>query len=82
MDWKMFGKGLRERRQKRGLTQKDLAKAAGRNHRQISLYERGLTEPKMVTMVRLARALGCTVDELTREARLAKTRTPVRTLLR
>ena len=66
MDLKAFGERLRARREARGWTQKDLARAVGMDHRQISRYESGHTQPLMATMMRLVRALDCTLDDLTK----------------
>jgi transcriptional regulator with XRE-family HTH domain len=61
------GTGLRQLREKRGLTLEALAYLAGDdvNVSTISRIERGLTEPRRETVVRLARALGISVNRLT-----------------
>jgi transcriptional regulator with XRE-family HTH domain len=53
----LFGDRIRELRQKRGLTQVDLAERCGFPQARISELERGLRSPNLVTMLRLALAL-------------------------
>jgi transcriptional regulator with XRE-family HTH domain len=61
---KIFGPHLRQLRLARGLTQSQLADLAGTNTMFISKLERGVTTPTIGTLVRLGRALRCTVTEL------------------
>lgn len=49
---------LRSARQKAGLTQHDLAEAAGVSQQVISAYETGRREPTLPTLLRLVRATG------------------------
>lgn len=51
-------------REKRGLTQEDLAKAVGTDWSQISRYERGVNLPAAEKVVALARVLRVTPDSL------------------
>jgi transcriptional regulator with XRE-family HTH domain len=60
----IFGPHLRALRIARGLTQAELAKRADTNTMFISKLERGVTTPTIGTLVRLARALGCSVAQL------------------
>jgi len=53
-----------ERRRKLGLTQRELANAAGLTQQAVSYIERGGGVPKVTSMVRIARALGTTVESL------------------
>jgi transcriptional regulator with XRE-family HTH domain len=55
----LFGKRLRELRLKRGMTQEDLAQAAGTAGPYVSDMERGLKVPSLTTILRLASALKC-----------------------
>ena len=55
----VFGRRLREIRQKRGMTQEALAQAAGTAGPYISDMERGLKVPSLTTVLRLALALDC-----------------------
>jgi len=60
----LFGEHLRELRQKRGLTQVDLAERCGFPQARISELERGGRTPNLVTIIRLALALECKVSAL------------------
>ena len=60
----VFGEHLRELRQKRGLTQVDLAERCGFPQARISELERGGRTPNLVTIIRLALALECRVSAL------------------
>jgi len=60
----MFGERLRELRNKRGLTQVTLAEASGIKQSHISSMERGMMLPNLLTLMRLASGLGCTVSAL------------------
>lgn len=53
-----FGKILVNARKERGITQYRLARLTGRTIQQISQIERGQREPKISTVIMLARALG------------------------
>ncbi|MBV8546752.1 MAG: helix-turn-helix transcriptional regulator [Acidobacteria bacterium] len=60
----VFGRRLRELRQKYGVTQQQLSIATGLTEGYISNMERGLKVPSLTTILRLAVALGCKVTEL------------------
>jgi transcriptional regulator with XRE-family HTH domain len=60
----VFGSRLRELRQKRGLTQVQLAERCGFPQARISELERGGRSPNLTTIVRLAVALGCKLSAL------------------
>jgi len=51
-------------REKRGLTQRELAEKAGVSQGAIGQYEIGLTMPRLSTLQRIAVALNTTVSEL------------------
>lgn len=56
---------LKELREKRGLTQEQLADLSGVNQSAISFIENGTTaSPKLDTLQKLARALGVSLEEL------------------
>ena len=61
-----FGARLRELRQKRGMTQEQLAAAAGTAGPYVSDMERGIKVPSLTTIIRLAIALDCKVTNLVR----------------
>ena len=55
---------MRTKRQALGLTQAQLAEAAGVGRRQIRRYEAGDAQPPLLVAARIARALRITLDEL------------------
>lgn len=55
----LFGERVRELRQKRGLTQVDLAERLALPQSRVSEIESGLRAPNLVTILRLAVALDC-----------------------
>ncbi len=55
---------LLEWRKYRGLTQKELAEAAGTSQAAIALIEKGKRNPGMETARRIADALNCDLDDL------------------
>lgn len=59
-----LGEGLETARRARGLTQEELAKAAGVTQEAVSRYETGRREPDEEVLQRLADALGLTVPFL------------------
>lgn len=58
------GERLRALREKKGLTQEQLARAAGVRQSIVSKIERGVIDPRFSTMQALARALGLRLDKL------------------
>lgn len=63
-----FGVALRARREKLGLSQEDLAFEAEVHRTYISELERGLKNPSLLTIARLATALGTQASALVRDA--------------
>ena len=61
---KAFAKRLRELRESRSITQRDLAELLKVQIALISRYERGLSVPSAATIVELARVLHVSTDEL------------------
>lgn len=59
-----LGQNVRRRRETRELTQEKLAEKAGLDPTYISGIERGLRNPGIKNVARLARALGFTTAEL------------------
>jgi transcriptional regulator with XRE-family HTH domain len=62
-----YGSAFRAMREGRGLTLDEAAKRAGVARSQIEFYETGAREPTLTTAKKIARAYGCTLDELTRQ---------------
>ena len=63
----VFAENMREARKRRGLTQERLAFSMRMHRTEISLLERGERDPRLSTLVRLARALDCTPSSLLEE---------------
>ena len=59
-----IGKNIREVRERKNWSQKDLERKSGIVNTQISAYETGKKEPTLHTLATLASALGVTMDEL------------------
>jgi len=59
-----FGKRLRILRQRKGMTQEQLAEAADISVDFLSLVERGVNAPSFATLERIANALGVSEKEL------------------
>ena len=59
-----LGRNVRQRREARALTQEKLAEKAGLDPTYISGIERGLRNPGIKNVAKLARALGFTTAEL------------------
>lgn len=53
-----FAQNLRSRRANAGMSQEALGFACGLHRTEVSLLERAAREPRLSTIVRLARALG------------------------
>ncbi len=70
-DWKAdaaagrFAANLRRLRPAAGLSQEELAFRADIHRTQVSFIEGGERMPRLDTLMKLAGALGCTVDDLT-----------------
>lgn len=59
-----FAQRLRAVRQERGISRHDLAFRTGMLETEIGRYERGRREPRLTTILRLARGLGVAPGEL------------------
>jgi len=73
---KLVGENVRRIRQKKGLTQEQLADISGFSQQYISGLERGDRNPTVVTVYELAMALGRSYMDLMRPPRGAK-RAPI-----
>jgi transcriptional regulator with XRE-family HTH domain len=61
---KAFGKAAKGRRLEAGLSQEALALETGIERSYISRLERGLSQPTLLAMLKLARGLGCEAGDL------------------
>jgi transcriptional regulator with XRE-family HTH domain len=59
-----FGKKLREIRLSKNMSQGDVAKVLGVHRSYISGLERGARNPSLVTVQKIARALGVSAEKL------------------
>jgi transcriptional regulator with XRE-family HTH domain len=66
---KLVGRNVRRIRQKKGLTQEQLAEISGFSQQYISGLEQGRRNPTVVTLYELASALGVSHIELVRPLR-------------
>ena len=57
-----LGNKIKELRNKKGLTQEELAHRIGADKGYISRIERGLTVPTVATLYKIAAAMGLTVE--------------------
>ena len=58
------GERIRQKREALGLSQQQIADVAGVARANIAHYESGVKVPSVVTGKYIAKALGCTMDEL------------------
>ena len=56
---------IKEKREALGMTQKALAERVGVTPAQMCMIETGKRMPSLIVALRIAAALGCTVEELT-----------------
>jgi transcriptional regulator with XRE-family HTH domain len=64
-----FARNLRRRRQAAGLSQEQLAGLTGLHPTEISRLERAAREPRLGTMLRLARGLNIGIEKLVADIR-------------
>ena len=64
VDYKAFGKRLREYRLARHLTQEQLGELVGVSYQHIGMLERGKRSPSMEMLISLCYMLDCTCDSL------------------
>lgn len=64
---KTLGKRIREYRAKRGLQQQELALILGVTSPTISNIERDIKTPSLKTLVKIAHALHCSIEDLVKE---------------
>lgn len=55
---------MREARQRKGMSQEQLAEAAGLDRSFVSLVERGIQSPNLVVLLEIARVLDVSASEL------------------
>lgn len=65
-----LGMAIRASRKARGVSQEELAHRSAIDRSYMSSIERGMQNPGIVSVLRIASALGMRAEELMREARL------------
>ncbi|MEX5328063.1 helix-turn-helix transcriptional regulator [Pseudomonas paraeruginosa] len=65
-----FGKVLRQKRKEAGLTQEQLSYEADIQRNYVSLIERGIHQPTIAVLFKLASALRCSPAQLVAEVEL------------
>lgn len=70
---KTLGKRIAQLRKQKGLSQEDFADVSGKMINTISNIERGLSDPKVTTLMSISKALGISIDELFSENKQAQT---------
>jgi len=69
----VLGRNIRSRRLAKGVSQQELGEAVGITSEgtsaqvKVSDWERGITEPRVSTVIKIAKFLGCSVEDLIRE---------------
>jgi len=69
---RLVGRNLKEIREEQGLSQEDLAYEAGIHRTYVSGVERGVRNPTVVVLARLADALGVPPARLVKETKSEK----------
>lgn len=62
-----LGKNIKNLREERNMQQSELAEKVGVTQAMVCQIERGTKNPSLQTGLEIAKALGCTVDELLKE---------------
>lgn len=75
-----FGLRLKEARQRRRLSQKELAALVGLHPRQISKYETGTSYPTMAKLLEIMRALHTKAEELFSEIKVQGDEEPIQNI--
>lgn len=65
-----IGAAIRSLRQARGISQEELAHRCGIERSYMSSIERGLQNSSVIALMRIVRAIGVSLEELIREARI------------
>lgn len=61
---------LKQLRERKGMTQKELAKSLGVDQSAVSLWEKGKTSPRADVAIRITQLLDCTLDDIYRTKQL------------
>lgn len=69
---KTLGRRIAQLRKQKGMSQEDFADVSGKMINTISNIERGLSDPKVTTLMSISKALGISIDELFSENKQAQ----------
>lgn len=61
---KELGRNIREKREEKGLTQIEVAEKAELDRNYIGMVERGERNPSYLSLIKIAKGLNITVDQL------------------
>ena len=64
-----IGMNIKNRREKLGITQKQMAENLSLTQSMIAQVERGTKIPNMILCLAIARMLGCTMEDLVEDAK-------------
>lgn len=70
---KTLGRRIAQLRKQKGMSQEDFADISGKMINTISNIERGLSDPKVTTLMSISKALGISIDELFSETKQVQT---------
>lgn len=70
---KTLGRRIAQLRKQKGMSQEDFADVSGKMINTISNIERGLSDPKVTTLMSISKALGISIDELFSENKQTQT---------
>lgn len=70
---KILGKRIAHLRKQKGMNQEDFADASGKMINTISNIERGLSDPKVTTLMSISKALNISIEELFSENKQKQT---------
>lgn len=65
---KILGRNIAQRRKQKGMSQEEFAEISGKMINTISNIERGLSDPKITTLVSICNALDISLEELFSES--------------
>lgn len=57
---------IKQYRERKNITQEELAKMVGVNRTAVALWELGINDPRADKLVKLSDTLNCTIDDLLR----------------
>ena len=74
MDQKAIGRRIKAARERKGLTQEELAEEVDLSPMHVSVIERGVKLPKLETLINIANVLGVSADVLLQDVVINQTK--------